>query len=109
MMLDKNCKKVLKQLNKFYKNSNFFVEASAISQMCKLDKYETNTILNFLVSCGYIEKNNYSKVMDVYHPTIIGKNYFSNQYKIFLKFIVGSFICPIVVSLITTLLTLWLS
>lgn len=107
-MSDKNCVKVLKLLNKFYENSNYFIEENAISQICNLDKYQLKTILNFLVSNGYVEQNKNCKSLNVYHSTIIGKNYFSNKHKEFIKLIFNSIICLIIVSFITTLLTLLL-
>lgn len=107
-MLDKNSKKVLKQLNKFYENSNFYVEEKAISQMCNIDIYQTQTILKFLISNGYIEKHK-NRELDLYHPTVDGKNYFSNKRKEFFKILFNSIFCPIIVSLVTTLLTIWLT
>lgn len=108
MYLDKNCKKILKLLIKHYNNSNFYIDKRAIEQICNINSYQCSTSLNYLLSINYIETIpilNDSNVV-CYHPTISGKNHFINQRRNIYMFLSNSIFCPIIVSIITTLITL---
>lgn len=109
-MLDKNSKKILKFLNSIHNDVGSFTSDDTIFEICKLDKMTANLSLTYLQDLKLIETGiEWVKSPNVYYrSTLNGTLYFKNKFlEIFLTFF-KSFICPLVVSFITALITLFL-
>lgn len=98
-------RKALKIIYKSYKK-NHTITKVMLSKSIKLNFKETTQICNKLHS-----KNLISLVGINYDPKITcnGIEYFSLETRINIEIILKSIVCPVIVSLITTLITLWLS
>ena len=115
--MNKYSKKILKFLNK---ESPKLYSEYELAQMYKIDKHyisETfkDLVDNKLISKECIAKSNGISVSgeNYYRSTLKGKSYFKSNFIVHLnKFLyscLNSILCPIIVSVITTLITIWLS
>lgn len=98
-----NPKKVFKKIYKRY-NSNNLINSD---ELLKLFSNETQLEqdLTYLHDLGLIEvDNNY-----FYHLTSLGRQYFKLKTSDSFETVIKSIFCPIIVSIITTLITMWLS
>lgn len=62
--------------------------------------------LTYLRDLGLIEKD--TNFRGFVNATILGKNYFEFKHQYWFELFIKSILCPIIVSFITTLVTLWL-
>lgn len=62
--------------------------------------------LTILRNLGYLEQD--CNFRGFVYPTTNGKNYFEFETKNSFEIVIKSVVCPIIVSFITTLITLWL-
>lgn len=115
--MDKYSEKILKYLNKNSSEENPLNRKTLYKEL-NYDKQTIDSSLGLLISENKIVSKNHiiatsnsvaSTIVSVY-PTTIGKNYFKDKYisKIIngIKEFVRSIFCPILVSIVTTLLTL---
>ena len=116
--MNKNTKKVLKYLNKHSSYENP-VDILDISKDCHFEKVFTKELLEELITDKLIKTrksgratNQYTEIVTMYYSSNIGKSYFSSKrlktFQEILKGFIHSIFCPIVVSIITTLITLLL-
>lgn len=100
-----NQRKALKFLYKSYKK-NIQVSKVRLSEHLKLDYQQTSQI------CKELHNNNLVSFVGLnYDPKITsnGIEYFSWETMTNIEVILKSIVCPVVVSFITTLITMWLS
>lgn len=109
-MLDANSKKILKFLNSIHNDVGTFTNEETIFDICQLDKMTANLSLQYLQNLNLIETGmHWTKGPNVYYrSTLNGTLYFKNKYYEMFLTIFKSVICPLLVSLITTLITLFL-
>ena len=97
-------RKILKMIVKYYKK-NKKVPKSKIEELCKFNSFETEQILMFLYRENYFT---YSAPSQNIILTAKGLCYFADETQEVIEIGIKSIVFPIIVSIITTLLTLWL-
>ena len=119
--MNKYSRKILKYINK-YASKNNPITREQLYKHFQYDKSTINGCINELTDLNFLDSNktliaynDMSTMVDCcnYWSTTIGKDYFINELKTniinFLKIFFTSIFCPIIVSIITTLITIWLS
>lgn len=111
--MNKYSRKILKYLNKNFPQK--YSDDELINNF-KIDTNISNEVFDELLSQNFIEEtlyyetcDNYRTSKSCYNSNLKGLEYFKNNRINNLKLIFNSIICPIIVSAITTLITIWLS
>lgn len=98
-------RKILKIIvSNYYKGNK--ISKFDIPKYCKYTQNEIDLILKSLYSNGYFT---YSGMHYNFILTNKGLSYFSNETYNNIELCIKSIVCPIVVSIVTTLITMWLS
>lgn len=110
-MLDRISVKILKVMNKKYKQGfKSFQDTSYVSELLpKIPYVDVAEALWKLNDEGYVNGFGADKTMFGISLTYAGRKYFELHRKEILLAILKSFITPIAVSIITTLITLWIT
>lgn len=103
--MNKYCKKVLRFLNK---NSYKLYMIDEISNICKIEYNLTNQALQELLNQNLIDCSTYNNNQKTFKTNILGKFYFKENLVTFIKSLFNSIVCPIIVSMVTTLITIWI-
>ena len=114
--LDKNSKKILKYINKHSSKQNT-INAQTLSEKTALDidivkeiafHLNKDYLINIVKKAVATQDGLQFYNTEQFYPTNKGKEYFNVQRKEQINLYLRSIFCPIIVSLVTTLLTLLL-
>lgn len=106
----KPCRKTLKAINYLCQNSDSTSSIDIIVYYHnRVNNLDLNNTLQYLLDNGYINVNNTDGTWTEITPTYTGIHYSDFSKEKFKNFILTSLLVPIVVSIITSLITLWIN